>query len=89
MSLFERWLTLWVALCILAGLLLIFAVGIAAAFGYLIDSVGILLLSGYESPGFIALPIAVSEIAFPLWLLIKGVNLEGWQKRNADLPKER
>ncbi len=52
-----------------------------AAVGYLIDSMGILLVSGYELPGIIALPIAVAEIAFPLWLLIKGVNVEQWTKR--------
>ena len=52
-----------------------------AGFGYLIDSIGILLLADYESPGFIALPIAIAEIAFPIWLLIKGVNIEQWTKR--------
>lgn len=26
-------------------------------------------------------PIAIAEIAFPLWLLIKGVNAKQWQKR--------
>jgi hypothetical protein len=61
----------------------------AAAIGYLVDSFALLLFSGYETtPGVIAAVIAISEIAFPLWLLIKGVNLEGWQKRNADLPHE-
>lgn len=29
----------------------------------------------------LALPIAIAEIAFPLWLLIKGVNVEQWKKR--------
>ena len=29
----------------------------------------------------LALPIAIAEIAFPLWLLIKGVNAKQWQKR--------
>ena len=55
---------------------------VAAAFGYLFDSFTLLLSSNYETtPGFIAAIIAISEIAFPLWLLIKGVNLEGWKKR--------
>ena len=55
---------------------------IAAVFGYLIDSFSLLLSNSYETtPGFIAAIIAISEIAFPLWLLIKGVNLEGWKKR--------
>ena len=42
---------------------------------------GCLLVADYESPGFIALPIAIAEIAFPLWLLVKGVNVEQWTKR--------
>ena len=53
-----------------------------AAVGYLIDSSGMLLLANYTTtPVFIALPIAIAEIAFPLWLLIKGVNVEQWEKR--------
>jgi len=59
---------------------------IAAAIGYLFDSFALLLFSGYETtPGIIALVIAVSEITFPLWLLIKGVNIQGWEKQTADL----
>ena len=55
---------------------------VAAAFGYLIDSFALLLSSNYETTQvYLALPIAISEIAFPLWLLIKGVNVEGWKKR--------
>lgn len=55
---------------------------VAAAFGYLIDSFALLLSTSYETtPVFLALPIAISEIAFPLWLLIKGVNIEQWKKR--------
>jgi len=55
---------------------------IAAGVGYLVDSFAILLFKGYEkTPTIIAIVIAVSEIAFPLWLLIKGVNIEGWEKR--------
>ncbi len=55
---------------------------IAAGFGYLVDSFALLLSTSYETtPSFIAAIIAISEIAFPLWLLIKGVNLEGWKKR--------
>ena len=58
------------------------ALFVAAAFGYLIDSFALLLSTTYETtPAYIALTIAISEIAFPLWLLIKGVNLEGWRKR--------
>ncbi|MSP14034.1 MAG: DUF4386 domain-containing protein [Chloroflexi bacterium] len=53
-----------------------------AAVGYLIDSFGMLLLPNYTTtPAFIALPIVIAEIAFPLWLLIKGVNAAQWEKR--------
>jgi hypothetical protein len=55
---------------------------IAAGFGYLFDSFALLLSPSYTTtPGIIAMVISISEIAFPLWLLIKGVNLEGWKKR--------
>jgi len=55
---------------------------IAAGAGYLFDSFALLLSTSYETtPGFIAAIIAISEIAFPLWLLIKGISLEGWKKR--------
>ncbi|NJO83663.1 MAG: DUF4386 domain-containing protein [Blastochloris sp.] len=54
---------------ILGGLFLL------AGIGYLIDSTALLLVPAYTTtPGFIALIIAVAEIAFPLWLLIKGVQ---------------
>jgi hypothetical protein len=56
---------------------------IVAAAGYLIDSFGQLLFANYGTvpPAFIANPIVIGEFAFPLWLLIKGVNLPGWEKR--------
>ena len=55
---------------------------VAAGFGYLIDSFALLLSSSYETtPALIAALIAIAEIAFPLWLLIKGVNVEKWEKR--------
>ena len=58
---------------------------IAAGVGYLFDSFALLLLPAYEStPGIIAATIAIAEIAFPLWLLIKGVNKEGWEKRSLE-----
>lgn len=46
-----------------------------AALGYFIDSFAQLLLVDYV-PGqpLVAIPIAVAEIAFPLWLLFKGVD---------------
>ena len=56
-----------------------------AGAGYLIDSFVLLLTNGYQTtPVFIAIPIAIAEIAFPLWLLIKGVNPQQWQKRVAE-----
>ena len=55
---------------------------IVAACGYLIDSTGLLLFPGYDTtPAFVSLSIAIAEIAFPLWLIIKGVNAEQWNKR--------
>jgi hypothetical protein len=49
---------------------------------YLIDSPSLLLVPGYEAtPALFALLIAIAEIAFPLWLLIRGVNGEQWSKR--------
>lgn len=54
---------------------------LAAGVGYLIDSFGLLLFANYETtPTVIAIVISVSELAFPLWLLIKGVNKEKWEK---------
>ncbi len=54
-----------------------------ACFGYLIDSFGRLLLSNFDTTivstivGF----MLWGELLFPLWLLIKGVNVEQWEKR--------
>jgi hypothetical protein len=55
---------------------------IVASLGYLIDSFSHILIANYsKGPVYLALPIAIAEIAFPLWLLIKGVNTEQWEKR--------
>lgn len=55
---------------------------IAAGIGYLFDATGLLLVSSYTTtPGPIAAVIAAAEIAFPIWLLVKGVNLDRWQSR--------
>ena len=49
---------------------------------YLIDGLAILLLPSYEeTPIYFVIPIAAAEMLFPLWLLIKGVNVEEWEKR--------
>ena len=58
---------------------------IAAGVGYLVDSFALLLSASYETtPIYLSLPITISEIAFPLWLLIKGVNKEGWEKHSLE-----
>ena len=54
---------------------------LVAAFLYLIDGFSLLLVGNYTTPVYVAIPIALAEIAFPLWLLIKGVNVEEWKKR--------
>ncbi len=55
---------------------------IAAGFGYLFDTIGLLLAPAYTTtPGLIAMVIAIAEISFPIWLLIKGVNVERWENR--------
>lgn len=59
---------------------------IAAGIGYLVDTMGLLLVPSYTStPGLIALVIAIAEIAFPIWLLVKGVNMARWQNRTLAL----
>lgn len=55
---------------------------VAAGIGYLIDTIGLLLVPTYTTtPGLIAMVIAIAEIAFPIWLLVKGVNTTRWQDR--------
>ncbi len=52
-----------------------------ASAGYLSDSLSLLFVLGYiVTPAFIAVPIAVAELAFPLWLLIRGLNMEKWKE---------
>ena len=59
---------------------------IAAGFGYLFDAAGQLLIAGYTTtPGLIAAVIALAEMAFPIWLLVKGVNMDRWQNRTLAL----
>ncbi|MCA9904943.1 MAG: DUF4386 domain-containing protein [Anaerolineae bacterium] len=55
---------------------------ILAAASYLFDNVALLFVAGYtETPAPLALFIIVAELSFPLWLLIRGVNVERWQQR--------
>lgn len=57
-----------------------------AGIGYLIDAAGLLFAPGYtETPGLIAIVIASAEIAFPIWLLVKGVRTDQWQQRTLRL----
>ena len=51
-------------------------------FGYLIDSFGALLFPNYEVN--IAIFTFWGELLLPLWLLIKGVNVEQWEKRSLE-----
>lgn len=58
------------------------ALFLVASLGYFIDSFSLLLNPNYkDTPAVIAMTIAIAEIAFPLWLLIKGVNTDKWEKR--------
>ncbi|NNJ12808.1 DUF4386 domain-containing protein [Chloroflexales bacterium ZM16-3] len=53
-----------------------------AACGYLFDSLALLFVPSYATtPAIIALVIAVAEIAFPVWLLVKGVRADRWEER--------
>lgn len=60
---------------------------VIASLCYLIQSFGNILLPKYEeifaTIGF----LSISEIVLPLWLLIKGVNMEQWEKRILNLPE--
>jgi hypothetical protein len=54
------------------GVLLLVAAGC-----YLVDTTALLLLHAYDAtPAVLALPIVVAEIAFPIWLVAKGVRAE-------------
>ncbi len=48
-------------------------------FGYLIDSVTFFLFPNFDAT--ISMYTGWGEIFLPLWLLIKGVNVEQWEKR--------
>ena len=55
---------------------------IIAGFGYLIDSFAVFLLPNfYATISQFILYTTYGEFFFPLWLLIKGVNVEQWEKR--------
>jgi Domain of unknown function (DUF4386) len=50
--------------------------------GYLIDSFAIILFPGFKT---ISQYTFIGELLLPLWLLIKGVNVEQWKKRAINL----
>ena len=54
---------------------------IIGCFGYLVDSFGTLLIPGFGVN--VALFTFWGEVLLPLWLLIKGVNVEQWEKSAA------
>jgi hypothetical protein len=56
-----------------------------AAVGYLADSLAFFLVPSYDgtlSPALLA-PAFVAELALPLWLLVRGVDFEAWNRRVA------
>ncbi len=55
---------------------------IIAGFGYLIDVVTFFLLPNYDAT--IATVTFIGELLLPFWLLIKGVNVEQWEKRTLE-----
>ena len=55
-----------------------------ASLGYLIDNFLYFLVENHMTgAAYFALPIAIAEIAFPIWLLIKGVNARQWEAKSA------
>jgi hypothetical protein len=60
----------------------------AAGLSYLVNSFALLLAPGIASMLFpaILLPALIGELAFALWLTIKGVRMEQWQRASAAPP---
>ena len=56
---------------------------IIGSFGYLTNSLTGFLFPGYEAivTQIVLVPSAIMELPLFLWLLIKGVNVEQWEKR--------
>lgn len=54
---------------------------VIVSFCYLIQAFGNMLFPQYKALFTSIGSLAFLEIAFPLWLLIKGVNIEQWQRR--------
>ncbi|MEO1668280.1 MAG: DUF4386 domain-containing protein [Chloroflexota bacterium] len=55
-----------------------------AGLGYLVETTAILFVDGYtETPGLVAFVIAAPELAFPIWLLVRGVNRTRWAEKTS------
>jgi hypothetical protein len=56
---------------------------ILGSFGYLAGTLTSLFFPGYEAivSQIVFAPELISELALFLWLLVKGVNVEQWEKR--------
>jgi len=56
---------------------------IIASFGYLTQTLTSILFPGYEAiiSQIVEVPDGILELALFLWLLVKGVNVEQWEKR--------
>jgi hypothetical protein len=63
-----------------AGLLYL-VITVAAIVAHFYVPAQLLVPSYSATPALVALLIGIAEIAFPLWLLIRGVNGEQWSKR--------
>lgn len=60
---------------------------VLAGVSYLIDGGALLLVPSYQvTPVVLAIFITAAELVFPLWLLIKGINVNVWKERYASLP---
>ena len=61
---------------------------VLAGFSYLINSFALLLAPAFASALFpvILLPAFIGELAFCLWMIVKGVNLAQWQQRIDSAP---
>jgi len=55
-----------------------------SGFGYLIDSTVLFLFPGFDVT--ISLFTFIGELLLPLWLLIKGVNVDRWEKMSSCSP---
>ena len=55
---------------------------VLASFGYLVDSFGNFLLPQYDAlyATVVVVLALLGELPFALWLLIRGVNVERWEK---------